>query len=217
MMQGYSICFNEWALDKGIKSELGLLLIISSLTAEKGYCFASNGYLAKIFNIDEVSISRKLSKLLSKGYVTIEYEKRGAEIVNRKIRLTKMLNDDLQKNQPTINKNVKDNNTSNNIIKDNINTELPSCIDKNSWIEWVTFRKQIKKSLTDLTIKKQIKFLVDCFNKGQNPNLIIEQSISNGWTGLFELKNNSKQSYLDRCLNEGARTYEAPIDENNPF
>ena len=31
MDQGYSICLNIWALDKDIKSELGLLLIISSL------------------------------------------------------------------------------------------------------------------------------------------------------------------------------------------
>ena len=26
---GYAICFNEWSLDKSIKNELGLLLIIS--------------------------------------------------------------------------------------------------------------------------------------------------------------------------------------------
>ena len=40
MENGYSICFNEWALDQTIKNELGLLLIISSLSAEKGYCYA---------------------------------------------------------------------------------------------------------------------------------------------------------------------------------
>ena len=52
MEDGYSLCLNKWALDKTIKNELGLLLIISSLTAEKGYCYASNGYLAKQFNIN---------------------------------------------------------------------------------------------------------------------------------------------------------------------
>ena len=50
---GYSICFNEWALDKDINNELSLLLIISSLSAEKGYCFASNKYLADLFDIRE--------------------------------------------------------------------------------------------------------------------------------------------------------------------
>ena len=124
MVDGYSICFNEWALDKDIKSELGLLLIISSLTAEKGYCFASNKYLANLFEIDEVSVSRKISKLEKKKYINLEYEKRGNQIINRKIRLTKMLTDGLQKSQPTDNKNVNGllynnitnvNNISNNI------------------------------------------------------------------------------------------------------
>lgn len=40
-------------------------MIISSLTASKGYCWASNKYLAKLFEIDEVSVSRKL-KILKK-------------------------------------------------------------------------------------------------------------------------------------------------------
>ena len=48
MKNGYAICFNEWVLDNSIKNELRLLLIISSLCAEKGYCYASNEYLANI-------------------------------------------------------------------------------------------------------------------------------------------------------------------------
>lgn len=121
MINGYSICLNEWALDKEISSDLGLLLIISSLTAEKGYCYAGNEYFSKLFKINEVSVSRKIKKLEEKGYITIDYEKRGNQITKRIIRLTKMLTDHYQKSQPTVNKNVKGNNTSMNnisIIKD---------------------------------------------------------------------------------------------------
>lgn len=216
MEHGYSICFNQWALDKSIKSELGLLLIISSLTAEKGFCFASNAYLANLFDIDEVSVSRKLSKLQAKNYITIEYEKRGAEITSRKIRLTKMLSDGLQKSQSTVNKNVKDNITSINITsnKNKKDFELPIYITKERWEEWIKFRRQLKKPLTELSVQKQLKFLGECQAKNQNPNLIIEQSIQNGWSGLFELKKN--MSLLDRCVNENSRTYEI-ADENNPF
>ena len=60
---------NEWALDKEIGSDLGLLMIISSLTAERGYCFASNEYLAELFNVSEITISRKINKLAQKGYI----------------------------------------------------------------------------------------------------------------------------------------------------
>ena len=120
MEEGYSMCLNRWALDKDIKDELGLLLIISSLCAEKGYCFASNQYLAQLFDISEVSVSRKIKKLEEKNYITIEYTKRGCEIVDRHIRLTNLITDDYQKCKSTINKNVKENNISNNNISINI-------------------------------------------------------------------------------------------------
>lgn len=113
MEDGYSICFNEWALDKNIKDELGLLLIISSLTAEKGYCYASNDYLAKIFKTSVVTISRKIKILEEKKYIEIEYEKKGCLVISRKIRLTKMLTAINKNVNRTINKNVKENNISN--------------------------------------------------------------------------------------------------------
>ena len=106
MKEGYSICFNEWALDKNIKDELGLLLIISSLTAEKGYCYASNDYLAKIFETSVVTISRKIKILEEKKYIKIEYEKKGCLVISRKIRLTKMLTAIINSNA---NSNAKNN------------------------------------------------------------------------------------------------------------
>ena len=121
MNDGYSICFNRWALDRDIKNELGLLLIISSLCAERGYCFASNSYLANLFETNESTISRKLKLLESKNYITIEYTKRGNEIISRNIRLSNLITDRYQKCQPTVIKNDKENNISiNNISKNNI-------------------------------------------------------------------------------------------------
>ena len=119
MENGYSICLNKWALDKDIKNELNLLLIISSLCAEKGYCYANNQYLADIFGITEISISSKISKLQKKGYIEIEYEKRGCEVISRKIRLKNILTDDYKIFKSTIKKNFKDNNIINNNIKNN--------------------------------------------------------------------------------------------------
>ena len=94
MENGYSICLNEWALDKEIKNELGLLLIISSLTAEKGYCYASNEYLASLFETTETTISKKIKLLETKQYIKINYRKRGCEIISREIRLSKKEIDD---------------------------------------------------------------------------------------------------------------------------
>lgn len=58
----------------------------------------------------------------------------------------------------------------------------------NAWIEWEQFRKEIKKKITPSTAKKQLQFLGA---RGEPEAIaIINQSITNGWTGLFELKKN---------------------------
>lgn len=119
MENGYSLCLNEWALDKSIKNELGLLLIISSLCAERGYCYASNKYLADIFDTNEVVICRKIKKLEEKKYISIEYKRQGSYITMRYIRLTKKLMAVNKKVNGTINKKVKENNTSINITSIN--------------------------------------------------------------------------------------------------
>lgn len=138
MNNGYSICFNEWALDSEIKDELGLLLIISSLCAEKGHCWATNEYFAKLFNVSEVTISRKIKKLENKNYITIEYEKRGCEVKKRTIRLTKLIIDGYQSCYSTINKVDKENNINNK--NTNINNNI--------------YSREIEKNIIDYLNKK---------------------------------------------------------------
>ena len=197
--EGYAICFNEWALDKRIKSELNLLLIISSLTAENGFCYASNDYLAKLFEIDEVSVSRKLKKLAECGYIAIEYEMRGSQVTNRKLRLTKMLTVDLQKSQRTVNKNVKEKNTSikntskeKEIYKEK-EEKFENIILKEPLEKWLAYKKEKKQKYTPTGLKECIRKLERL--SGNDPVIamqIVEESMSNGWTGLFPLKDNKK-------------------------
>ena len=112
MEDGYAVCFNKWALDKRIKNELGLLIIISSLSAEKGYCYASNNYIASQYKETEQSVSNKIKKLEKLNYITVEYEKHGCEVVSRKIRLKNYYIDDITNVIPTIEQIFKENNTS---------------------------------------------------------------------------------------------------------
>jgi len=60
-----------------------------------------------------------------------------------------------------------------------------------SWQDWEQYRKEKKQKLTPSTAKKQMDFLGG--RAGPEAIAIINQSILNGWTGLFELKQNGKQ------------------------
>lgn len=172
MENGYSVCFNEWALDKEIKNELGLLLIISSLCAEKGYCYASNKYLADLFKIDECTVSRKIQHLEEKNYITIKYEKCGCEIKSREIRLTKISIHDLQKCQSTIDENVKENNISINKINNNKKENIKRKDLELEFEEvWKEYPKKVGKA-------KSLVYYIQARNKGVDKDTILKAVIN---------------------------------------
>ena len=70
------------------------------------------------------------------------------------------------------------------VIPDHLNT--PEFITK--WGEWVVFRKEIKKKMTPTIQEKQLKKLSE-YSPGVAAAML-EQSMVNGWTGLFPIKNN---------------------------
>lgn len=226
MNEGYSICFNEWALDKDIKDELGLLLIISSLTAEKGYCYASNNYLAEVFKTNVVTISRKIKNLEKKNYISIEYEKKGCLVISRKIRLTKMLTTINKNVNRAINKNVKDNNI-NNINNTNINNKkeskkeskketnydkiINSMVEdeeiKNSIYEFIKMRNLIKKPMTDRALTMLINKLEKLSSDKDIQIKILEKSILKNWTDIYELKGDNNDGNIRKCSNDDGSEY----------
>ena len=199
MKKGYSICYNEWALDPKIKTELGLLCIISSLSAKEGYCYASNSFLGNLFGIAPETMSRKISKLVKLGYLKSEMVMKpdSKEVEERRITpLTKTsvpLDDSV--NTP-LNKKVKGNITKSNttIVKRKI--EVPIVPEfplwSELWTEWIEYRKREKKPKFRSIETEQIAFnkLYKLANGNiETARLIVEQSISNGYTGLFKINN----------------------------
>lgn len=162
MENGYAICLNLWTLDKDIKNELRLLLVISSLCAEKGYCWATNKYLGDLFEETEQSISNKIKKLEEKSYIQIEYEKRGCEITKRIIRLKNIYTDDIKNFIPTIKKNFKENNIINkNININNVDDDIYSYVEEGlgrtlNGIEFEEISKWEDTELTRYAIKQAI-------------------------------------------------------------
>ena len=82
---GYAICFNAWILDERIENELRLLLLISSLSAKEGYCYASNEYLGGALDKSEDWVSSSVTKLKNLGYIEVDSQKFGAVVTNRRI------------------------------------------------------------------------------------------------------------------------------------
>jgi len=67
---------------------------------------------------------------------------------------------------------------------------LPDWVDIKAWAEWEQHRKEKKCKLTPLARKKQLAFLSE--NKEKHVE-IIQNSIRNGWQGLFAIKDQAKK------------------------
>ena len=98
--------------------------------------------------------------------------------------------------------NTKDKHTKDN--KDNINNppkspravsfdalavQLPDWLSAEIWSSWVAYRRDLKKPIkSQQTVTQAINLLYRCRLNGYSPEEIINQSIANGWQGLFEPK-----------------------------
>lgn len=63
---------------------------------------------------------------------------------------------------------------------------LPDWLDADLWAEFVKHRKALKKPMTEFAQTLAFKTLERVRSAGHDPRASIEQSIFNGWQGLFE-------------------------------
>ena len=99
---------------------------LTCLTNKLGYCYASNSYFAKLYGKDASTISRWVKNLEDRGYITIDYERNGKQIIRRIIKMVHLpsvvlenCNEGIEILQGGYCKNVKENITSNNITSNN--------------------------------------------------------------------------------------------------
>ncbi len=199
MTKGYGICLNEWLEDDRIKTELRILIKVSSLTAEKGYCYASNDYFAEYFNTSTVTISKQLKKLESLEYLEIEYKMRGAQVEKRFLRLKKTLmgkenfNGTNKENfNRTIKENFKDNSISTNSISTNKKEDL-----KNPSLFPVKAEKKIEVDVDDLPENSAdvfFKKLEQEFNLGIDVNCYIGKALN--WMSGLPVKDKRRKKTM---------------------
>ena len=123
----YSVIPATVLYDKELKANEKLLYaIITSLVCKKGYCFASNKYLAEKLDVNSKTVSSWISDLRDKGFIIVELiRNENNQIIQRKIYINDSpypLNNGYQyqsKNGQAIHQNVEDNNIRNNIINNN--------------------------------------------------------------------------------------------------
>lgn len=67
--------------------------------------------------------------------------------------------------------------------------ELPSCLAERDWEEYLAHRKSIQAPMSIIAQRRALHQLEKLHADGQDVAKVIDQSIVNGWKGLFAIKN----------------------------
>jgi hypothetical protein len=111
-------------------------------------------------------------------------------------------------NQDVDNRTLLNTNNTKDLIKLNTNNsktegiEYPFELNVEAWESWKEFRKkEYRKSYKNLGEKAAIKKLLKLSTSKEEQALILEQSMENGWIGIFALKSEKKRKIND-LMNE---------------
>lgn len=64
--------------------------------------------------------------------------------------------------------------------------DLPTCVDREAWRDWVEYRRTIKAPVTPLAASRALSLLEKAYTEGHDTKAIMDRSILTGkWTGLF--------------------------------
>lgn len=182
---------------------------IVALTHKDGRCWASRRYFADLYGVDERTISRWTTRLAEKGYIEVRVIRNAKKAILRRNIALKVFHNPSDKNVPTYgqkcpypsDKNVAENNTSNNkkVSKEqsskpveNFNSIIEEATEseelRSALIEFVKFRKLVKKPMTNKALELIISKLNKLGSSDREKVEIINQSIERGWAGVFALK-----------------------------
>ena len=135
---------------------------ITALCGEKGYCWASNEYFAKLYGVSKKSVSTWISQLAKKRYITveIEYKDGSKEILHRYLRIFQYPME--EKVNTPMEEKVKENNT---IINNTINNYIVEIVDYLNNVCGTSYKYNSKKTVTLIKARLNEKYTVDDFKK----------------------------------------------------
>lgn len=194
-------------------TEKVMMVEIGSLQDPVRGCYASNSHFARFFGLSSSRVSEIISSLSAKGLLRVELIRDGRQVVERRVRISNLFgkSNTYSENTATLfgkggdpysekaeESNTKSNSTtegeraaakasstaSRKASKFDPLTACPVNVTQSVWADWCQHRREIGKRLTKTTCDRQAKTLAG----HHAPDAVINQSISNGWTGLFPEK-----------------------------
>ena len=169
--------------------------IVNALDNEEG-CYASNGYLAQTLQLSDRQVKNVLKSLIDFQLV-VRIELNGRRIL-RTVEKQALVGatDFLGRGKPVSRRGGSRLPTDRTVDKKEDKPTLTLPYEQpfaEAWDKWVAYRKQIKKPLSEMTMKEQL-LMVSGWGNEQNAIASINKSIAFGWQGLFVMNSNKTKT-----------------------
>jgi len=185
--------------DKLSPTDKLILADISNLCAEGSFYFKTNETIANEVNISVPSVTRTIKKLTNLKYIKCEFNGR-SRLIKLMSTLIKLMKQPNQIDEAASSKRL-DSIHSSIHTKKHISIERPfkSKEFDEMWAIWIDERKQQKrKKYTPRGEQATLHNLQKISNNNEKQAIkIIQQSITQGWAGLFALKTGAKRNELN--------------------
>lgn len=169
--------------------------IVNALDNEEG-CYASNGYLAQTLQLSDRQVKNVLKSLIDFQLV-VRIEVDGRRIL-RTVEKQALVGatDFLGRGKPVSRRGGSRLPTDRTVDKKEDKPTLTLPYEQpfaEAWDKWVAYRKQIKKPLSEMTMKEQL-LMLSGWGSEQNAIGSINKSIAFGWQGLFVMNSNKTKT-----------------------
>lgn len=147
---------------------------ISALSNKEGYCFATNMYFAKLYNVTKNTISLWISQLNKAGFVSVTLIKKGEQITERRIGIIN--NDDRANIKINDLNSININNTNNiSLRKEKFISEVLVLEKDKSTVEafimyWSEYNKSKTKMRFEMEKTWELKARLQRWKRNQKPS-----------------------------------------------
>jgi len=217
-----SIEARDWAYSQPLKAPLKPVLVaLAEHVKDRPDCWPSMNRLADLTGYDRRTVRRAIKKLDEIGLISVEHRPGLSDKFTLKLSTTRVRESrgsESHSGQSAPGGEVRESweagQSAPRTVKNRKGTgreeerkvlELPEWMPKTLWGDFVEHRRKAKASMTDIAQQRVLKKLAAMRKEGQDIEAVVEQSIINGWTGLFPVKetrrNESRFSNSIEALN----------------
>lgn len=209
-----------WAWEQNVGSAVAkmiLLKLADNTNDETGLCYPKHDTIAKYCECNRRTVIRNIKKLEEIGLLTVRNVYRDGKQISNQYRLNLKNNQNLgvtESHTESVSRTSKSNKEK-SIKKKNLSKEKkPAWLPEKIINDFIEHRRQMKKPVTQIGLERLFKKLEQISSQGGDPVDAINNSITNGYQGVFynKQKNKSQKGFDDatnsKDYSKGATRFE---------